>query len=238
MSLNEYISTFLEEDKDPYESIKQNFNFYKCIRHFGRAVTLYELVTIFMKQAERNGTILSREKVYLALTHAMNDQLFNEDITVKGLEAYSLNLKEAVKQEIKKNGEKYFDNELKVVIPKSLEISYEQIFTNYYTTRFLGMTNPTSAMRRIKESFDYELRNASEQVAEAAMDGETITMLAAFYLACLSTTPTEARYKFTENMENAGLVERMQMKYGLTDDDTKAMVYVLHKIVQRIAGKL
>jgi len=238
MSLNEYISTFLEEDKDPYESIKQNFNFYKCIRHFGRAVTVYELVTLFLKQAERSGIILSREKAYLALTHAMNDQLFNQDIKVKSLESYSLNLKEAVKHEIKRNGEKYFDNELKVVIPTSLEISYEQIFSDYYNKRFLEMTNPGSAMRRIKESFDFELRNASEQIAEAAMDGETITMLAAFYLACLSTSPTEARYKFTENMENAELVSRMQKKYGLSDDDTKALLYVLHKIVQRIAGKL
>ncbi len=238
MSLNEYISTFLGEDKDAYDSIKQGFNFYKCIRHFGRAVTLYELVNLFMKQAERNGKLLTREKVYLALTHAMNDQLFNEDIKVKGLEAYSLNLKEAVRQEIRKSGEKYFDNELKVVIPTSLEISYEQIFQNYYNARFLEMTNPGSAMRRIKESFDHELRNASEQVAEAAMDGETITMLAAFYLECLSTSTTEARYKFTEHVENAELIERMQKKYGLTDDDKKALLYVLHKIVQRIAGKL
>jgi len=238
MSLNEYISTFLEEGKDTYGSIKQNFNFYKCIRHFGRAVTLYELVNLFMKQAERNGMLLSREKAYLALAHAMNDQLFNEDIRVKGLEAYSLNLKEAVKQEIRKSGEKYFDSELKVVIPTSLEVSYEQIFQDYYNARFLGMTNPGSAMRRIKESFDYELRNASEQVAEAAMDGETITMLAAFYLECLSTTTAEARYKFTGQVENADLIERMQKKYGLTDDDKKALVYVLHRIIQRIAGKL
>lgn len=238
MSLNEYISTFLGEDNDTYGSIKQNFNFYKCIRHFGRAVTLYELVSLFMKQAERAGTLLSREKVYLALTHAMNDQLFNQDIAVKSLESYSLNLKEAVRQEIKKSGEKYFDSELKVIIPTSLEVSYEQIFQNYYNARFLEMTNPASAMRRIKESFDYELRNASEPVAEAAMDGETITMLASFYLACLSATPTEARYKFTANVENADLIERMQKKYGLTDDDTKALVYVLHKIVQRIAGRL
>ena len=66
-------------------------------------MTLYEIVNLFMGQAAKMGVDLSREKAYIAVTHAMNAQLFNEDIIARKLEEYSPNLEYAVRREIKKS---------------------------------------------------------------------------------------------------------------------------------------
>lgn len=237
MNLTDYISSFLAEEESTYERIKQDFNFYKCIRYFGRAVTLYEIVNLFMGQAAKMGVDLSREKAYIAVTHAMNAQLFNEDIIARKLEEYSPNLEYAVRREIKKKGEKYFGNELSVIIPKSLEFSYERLFREYYTTRFLAMTHPATAIKKTRENLEPELRHAVEGVAEAAMDGETLTFLASFYMETMSKPSSQARYEFADKVNNVFLIERMQKKYELTDEDIRALRYVMHKALQNISSK-
>lgn len=237
MNLTGYISSFLDKQDNVYERIKQGFNFYKCTRYFGRAVTLHEIINLFTSQAVKAGMEVSREKIYLAVTHAMNAQLFTEDILLKNLEEYSPNLEYAVRREIKRKEEKYFNNELRVVVPKSLEFSYERLFKDYYTTRFLSITHPSTAIKKARESIEPELRNATGQVTGAASDGETLTFLASFYMGSLSMSDAEARNEFSERVNRIFLTERMQRKYDMTDEDVRAFRYVLHKVLQKISRK-
>jgi len=235
MTINEYVDTFSAPDGSRlYENIKSRFSFHKLVLYFGRSVTLYEVLRTFQKRAAKNGFEVSRHRLFSEFNQILTTKK-PQDVVVKDLISVDKELLVPVKKEMRKNTPDFFEGELRVISPSEGESHFDSTFRDYYKTRFILLRDYEAFIPRTVEEFSKHVRYASEQLISAIGDGEVITFGASFMKYCRDIGTINAKILFGQKLHETILIERMQYKYGLSEEDADALRYILHLSFQTLA---
>lgn len=235
MTINDYIDTFLAPDGSRlYENIKTRFSFHKCLLYFGRSVTLYEILRTFQKRAAKNGFEVSRHRLFSEFNHLLTINK-PKDIVVKDLLSFDKDLLVPVKKEMRKNTPDFFEGELRILSPSEGESHFDGTFRDYYKTRFVLLRDYEALIPRTVEEYSKHVKYASEPLISAIGDGEVITFGASFMKYCMDIGTINAKILFGQKLHETTLIERVQYKYGLSEEDADALRYILHLSFQTLA---
>ena len=226
-----------ETPQEYYENIRGEFDPYRLVRLFGRAITIYEVMKLLSQKASAAGLEINRDKLYAALMDKLKDQQLDGQISLKRMDTIDEELFYLVKKVIREKEDLFYEGEFRVIVPKILEESYTERFKNYYELRFVTEKGGAGAFYKAEEELKSNAAAASPQLKKAIHDGETISFVAAFYRHCVDFGAISAKNVFTMKISEVKLVDRLQKKYDLTDEETSALKYLLYKVISNIATK-
>lgn len=238
MDIDEIVERHLgETSKDYYDNIRSDFDPYRVVRLYGRAVTIYELMKMLSQKAVAAGLEVDRDKLYSALMDSLKNQQLNGDISLKRMDTIDEELFYLVKKVIREREKLFYEGEFRVVIPKILEESYLERFKNYYELRFVTEKGGAGAFYKAEEELRASSRASTPKLRKAILDGESISFVAAFYRHCIDFGATSAKNIFTMKLSEIKLIDRLQKKYGLDEEETSALKYLLYKVIASLATR-
>ncbi len=237
MTIREYLEEYLGETEEGTYKNVADIDFFKLLRMYGRAITLYEFMRQFEKIAGQNHLNLNRDRLYAAAVQRLNNQSIDNDVRLRDLGKLDEVIYFNFRTELKKK-EDFFEGELRVIAPKLLEETYTNAFKNYYQLRFVELRDSYTAISKVRNEMGPQLKNANAKVREALNDGEVIAFLAAFYKHSLEHSPDEAKHFSSGLLTSLKLVDRMTRKYQMTEEDRTTLKYMLYKIVQELGNKI
>jgi len=226
-----------EKPEHLYDSVRSDFDAYRLIRLYGRAVTIYEIMRLLQQRAGGRGLHLSRDRLYSALMDRLKEQQLEKEIELKSMASIDDELLFLVKRTIRQREQLFYEGEFRVVVPKLLQESYTERFRAYYELRFITERDSVGSFSKARSELLQYSSSATPSLTNALMDGETISFLAAFYKHCMDYGAINAKTAYTAKLGEIQLVDRLKNKYCLPDDETAALKYTLYRAVNDLSKK-
>lgn len=237
MSVKSYLEQHLgETEEETYQTVKE-LDFFRLLRSYGRAITVYEFMQAFERIAAQNHLDLNRDRLYAAVVQRLNNQQMDGDVKLKDLSALDESLYFNFRNSLKREGD-FFEGETRVVAPKLLEETYTNAFKNYYRLRFVELRDARTEVSKVRNEIGPMIKHADAKIQEALNDGEAIAFLASFYKHCLEHTPEEAKHFSSGLLTSLKLLERLTHKYEMNEEERTTLKYMLYKIVQDLGKKV
>jgi len=167
----------------------------------------------------------------------LKDQQLSGELSLKRMDSIDEELFYLVKRVIREKESLFYEGEFRVIVPKLLEESYVERFKNYYELRFVTEKGGAGAFYKAEKELRDESRTASPLLRKAVLDGETISFVAAFYRHCTDFGTISAKNVFTMKLSEIKLIDRLNKKYELSEEETSALKYLLYKVISNIATK-
>ena len=239
MDLYTYIDKHIgKTPEDVYSSIRNDFDVYRLLRLYGRAVTIYEIMRLLQQRIKGKDIEVDRDRLYAALCDRIRDQQLAKEIELKTMDKIDEELLFLVKKTIRQKEQLFYEGEFRVIVPKLLQESYTERFRAYYELRFITERDSVGSFSKARSELIQYAHSATPALTNALVDGETISFLAAFYKHCFDYGTIHAKSRYTAKLGEIKLVDRLTVKYDLPEEETTALKYTLYKAVSDASKKI
>ncbi|MFC1454623.1 hypothetical protein ACFLQI_00865 [Candidatus Undinarchaeota archaeon] len=239
MNIDEFVDRYkASSEAEFYERIKNSFDADKLIQLYGRSITIFEIMVLLQKKAAVWKLDTNRDRLYSALSTRLTQQHTEGTISIQNMSSFDEDLHFLVQKVVRENQIPFYDGEFRIISPKLLTQTYNNILKSYILMRFETERDYIAAFEKAESELQKHIKTASSNLRDASLDTETLCFMASYYRDLLTLPKNQVKAMYSQKITDLKLPERLAKKYALSNEEKTALSYIIYKAVKTLTDSV